>query len=369
MYLTNKNNTNASIKVQHLSWIGFGLSVYVLFGFSATKYIIATYLSNQFSSPIMALLRFSSTLLFLSPLVVKVIKTQGFCGLKIQNNRIKSDKGNDLFSQLIRSINTCTIIILTYKGYGLVPLSIAAVIGASEPVFVAMWSLVPKSGRKASFSLLRNVLLTCFGVILAKSGNLSSIDSSYWHGIVSLVAANILCSLGPYLIMNLRRTGSVEERHANLVNNLIMSCFLLLVLNLTMNSAELLQAISTVMFNKKIIFTLMCIGAMAAVNTYALFAIFDYIHPSIYSIIQNLNIPIFMLIDSTLKGQRIGKIAIFGVVLLFLSLILVIHHRFVVKDAVQDDKPLARDKQNMLNKFSYFGLICARIGYDIVRSL
>jgi drug/metabolite transporter (DMT)-like permease len=354
--------------VVSVSVYGIILSFSILLSGALSKYVVRTCLL-EFSQLQILFYRFVVALIVISHNARHVLKNNGFFGI---SNLIKGNVSEFNYRgfglQFVRAGMVCCVLGLTYKGYTMLPLSIAGMIGASEPIFVALWSLVPKYSRQAPLSLLLNVGISCFGIIMAKQ-NLSMAQTGISHtliiGAMYSLAANMVCSLTPYVTMLMQKSGTHIEREMNVVYNIILSVFIIGAANLFIDPLGLTESFVMIVSNIKYIICFAVIGCIGVINSYILFTVFRYIHPTIYAIIQDLNIVLFMFIG-VLSGEPIGPRSIAGAFLVLMSLVLLMHHRLVTRNAIKNRAQLSKQQHRMLSIISWSAVAVAAVIYALV---
>lgn len=364
--------SNAKLNVTTVSVYGIFLSLTILLAGAFSKYIISTKLRHDFPEYSVVFFRLFFVAIILLPQIFKVLYKHGFLGIShVFKGDFKKFDAIRFGLLILRASMTCLVLGLSYTGYRLLPLSIAGIIGASEPIFVALWSLIPSKSRKASFTLLINVILSCVGVLCTRSNlSLSSFNmqSTILMGVVILLSANILCSLTPYITIAIVKTGSKEERNTNVVYNGLLSLMIMLCVNLYIYNMNGFFKLFNILFsNYQYLAYYICIGFASYINSYALFTVFSYIHPSLYAIIQNLNIALFIVIGF-FNNEVITNNIIYGAALVFVSLLIVMHHRLTTQNSITNDTPLPQNKQNLLNVITASTIVLSKIIYDLIFS-
>lgn len=309
----------------------------------ANKYIAR--MTTALPQHILLSSRFALAFLFLLPLF-----------LRSKAQSIMTTKRPRL--QIFRSILVCSVIFLTYIGYTSLPLGIASSISASEPIFVAIWSVL--FGYETIMSLrtlFPIVLLGIAGIFLISSTSISAmveVNRGHTLGILSLLLANILCSGGHYVSATL---GQSDKSETTLLYNILFVNGFMLAMNTILGiighgfDFNLIQPYAS---------KLVLLGLFAASGSWLGLEVFRHIDPNTHVSIQNLSLPFAIIISRFVEHETISFRRFIGIAAIFASTWLLSYRKFNIHDG--ELKPEIKQKLKRYTIVTYAAvsiMLCA----------
>ena len=288
--------------------------------------------------------RFAVMFAFLIPLL-----------LSAKSKKILESKNIRL--QITRAFITFSVLILTYTGYRYLPLGIAAAISTSEPLFVILWSFIlQKENLESASYLVPIVFLGFMGMLLINSQNLvaMSISSNQLIGLVSLICANIVCSGGHYLSAKLSK---IDHTITTLSYGVLFNSALVLLVITACGSFGYSFDIKTLQPNILIILTL---AASAWIGSWIGLEMFKYIDPNTNSSIQNLVLPISMVVGYFVERETITFLQLIGIGTIFISTLLLSYRKFNI-NKLDTRYEIKKPKLMRYIQFDYILVIIALI--------
>ena len=242
--------------------------------------------------------RFGIGFLFLIPLILK-------------NRQLKT---NHLFLHFLRSLIICLVILLTYIGYKSLPISICGAISTTEPIFVAIWScLLGYETIASSVKLFGIIILSVVGMLLILNPSFDQIISI--KAVLILIVNNFICGGNYFLSSKLAQTDSSTT--TLIYNMLFVNSFILstnIILGLTGTGIDFKSLLD-------IRFPLIMLGLFAAGNSWLALSALKTLDPNIHANIQNLSLPLSMLLGK-LQGEIILGRHLIGSIFILLSIVL-----------------------------------------------
>lgn len=227
--------------------------------------------------------------------------------------------------QVVRAIISFIVLILSYTGYRYLPLSVAGAISTSEPIFVVLWSFVlRKENLDSAIYLVPMVLLGFLGMFLVHSQNLTQLSLAMPQiiGLVSLVVANIVCSGSHYLLVKLGRT---DPNLTTMSYGILFNSAFMLMLTNCSGAFGYSFNINLIQAN---LVPILCLGVSACVSGWIGLEIFKHIDPNTNSSIQNLSLPLLMIISYFVENETITMLQFIGIIAIFLSTLLLSYRKF-----------------------------------------
>lgn len=348
---------------------GYIIALAMMLLVSCNKYIARNYIGDNIPSHILVMYRSFFVVIFLFPSVIRVLREQGLfqnsihSNLSSENTNLITRMINSKFRlRLIRSIIVSGVLSLTYAGYRRLPLGVAATIGAAEPILIAIWSIIPRHNRKAVPALFFNIILGCAGVLFIKL-NQPMIDNgkiySYSTGILLLISANILCSLTPYVTMALQQDKTRSEHEANMVYTNLFSLLITLLIPMIFDPRSLSNSVLLFISNPEYIAVMALIGFIAYLNSHLAFMVFRYIHPTIFAVLHNMSIPLFMFLGAAYNGEPLTKAVTLGGCWMFISTVLTSLHRNTIVDSIKENRLLNNSENSKISLYNGVGALAA----------
>jgi drug/metabolite transporter (DMT)-like permease len=229
--------------------------------------------------------------------------------------------------QLLRAISISLTIFLTYVGYKSVPLGVAGALSSSEPIFVALWSIVfGYETWKSLRTLLPIVICGIVGVLLTSGKFFSGVSSAHTLGILALLGANTICSLSHYISAWLGKSNRSET--TVVYNVLFVNAFMLVlntVLGLSGNGYDL-NAI------KPFALPIMLLGCFSALASWLGLEVMKHIDPNTHVGIQNLSLPIAIGIGVLVEKETISLVKAGGILAIVASTWLLTYRKFNLEE-------------------------------------
>ena len=238
--------------------------------------------------------------------------------------------------QFFRSVSICAVIFFTYIGYESLPLGIAGAISAAEPIFVAIWSLILGFENKKTLPILLLIVGLGVGGMLIMINMTSNLvlDSKNITSILSLILANIICSGSHFLSAILSKQDSIIDEDventstkvAKKYNFLTTMIYNNLFINGIMLAANILLGITGNNFNFSSLqphkFKLLALGSFAVINSWLGLAALSQIDPNMHVSIQNLSLPLTIIIARFVEGDPISLSTIAGTIAILITVTL-----------------------------------------------
>lgn len=243
--------------------------------------------------------RFGIAFILLAPIFI-------FYGNKMNSSNIKL--------QFLRAILVCIIIFLTYFGYANLPLSICSAISISEPIFVAIWSCLFGFEDKKSLPLIISITgIAALGMLLMINPDFRIKITPL--PVIALILSNIICSINHFLTIKLTKRDSTI---GTLMYNILFVSAILLSTNIVIALFGQEFNCQPISANK---FKLMSLGVFAAVNSWIGLSALNRVDANIHTNIQNLSLPLSVIIGH-FEGDQISFKVIIGTAAILTTLFL-----------------------------------------------
>ena len=223
---------------------------------------------------------------------------------------------NNIRLQIFRSMLTSTVILMTYIGYEYLPLGIAGGISACEPIFVALWSLILGfETRKSIIILFPIVILGICGMLLMLNIG-TGFSTKYILPSLALLLANICCAYSHFLS---NKVSKYDRHSTTLVYNVIFTCCLMLALNVVLGFFGISGDFAKLSGSK---LQLIALGVFAMILSRLGLEANQRLNPNMHVAIQNMSLPLSILIGYFLEGERITSNSIVATAVILLTIYL-----------------------------------------------
>jgi len=304
-------------------------STYMLVNF-ANKYLARQ--TTGLPPHILLSARFAFAFLFLSPIFFR-------------KDIEEIMKANSVKVQILRAISISVTIFLTYVGYKSVPLGVAGALSSSEPIFVALWSIVFGYESWKSLKTLLPIVICGMGGVLLTSGNvISGVSSAHAWGILALIGANTVCSLSHYISAWL---GKGNRSETTVVYNILFVNAFMLALNILLGATGNGFDLNII---KPYTIPIMLLGAMSAMASWLGLEVMKHIDPNTHVGIQNLSLPIAIGVGVLIEKESISLIKAGGILAIVFSTWLLTYRKFNL-EAISEPGNIRRTK---LKRYSIF---------------
>ena len=268
--------------------------------------------------------------------------------------------------QMFRAFNSGIILYCTYFGYQNLPLGVAASIGSSEPIFIALWSLL--LGYEKGWKTLLSIFgLGVSGMLLLVncSNSMSiSLSNTYIQGIIALLIGNILCSSVGYVVKTLNAT---DKSQTTLTYGSLFSCAGLMFFNLISGMSgngfdfNLLQPYA---------WHLIGLGLSSVFVSLISIEMFRFIDPNTHISIQNLQIPLSLICGAVLSGEKILPHEYIAIAAIFSSTFLLFYRKNnSIKDPITHKNTLTSEGQKNINVYLSVAYITLIISFVAIQFL